>query len=119
MFRRFYIQKVLCSEGSILIPKVLYSEGSIFRNMRFYDYVPKVLYSEGPTFQRFYIPKVLYSEGSMFRKTGRFYILKVLCSKISDFVTRSSGCGTVGGCRRQNKKVGKCRDKIHVETEIL
>ena len=69
MFRRFYIPKyeVLCSEGEGPIPKVLYSEGSIFR--------------------RFYIPKVLYSEGSMFRKTGRFYnILKVLCSKISDFV---------------------------------
>ena len=72
MFRRFYI------------PKVLYSEGSILKNMRFY--VPKVLYSEGPIFRRFYIPKVLYSEGSMLRKTGRFYILKVLCSKISDFV---------------------------------
>ena len=58
MFRRFYVPKVLCSEGSV--PKKI--EGSIFR--RFY------LYSEGSIFRRLYIPKnwkVLYSEGSMFR----------------------------------------------------
>ena len=44
---------------------------------------------EGSIFRRFYVPKnwkVLYSEGSMFRKTGRFYIPKVLCSEISDVV---------------------------------
>ena len=42
MFRRFYIPKVLCSEGSIFrrfyVPKnwkVLYSEGSMFRNFGF------------------------------------------------------------------------------------
>ena len=46
MFQRFYVPKVLCSEGSI------------FRRF----YVPKVLYSEGSIFRRFYLPKVLCSE---------------------------------------------------------
>ena len=81
---RFYVPKVLCSEGSI------------FRNMRFY--VPKVLYSECPIFRRFYVPKngkIPYSEGSMFRKTGRFYIPKVLCSELSDFVAGHHLCGWV------------------------
>ena len=57
MFRWFYVPKVL---------SLLCSEGSIFHNII-----------------RVYIPKVLYSEGSIFR---RFYIPKVLCSKISGFV---------------------------------
>ena len=93
MFRRFYVPKVLCSEGSIFrrfyIPKVLYSEGSIFRRF----YIPKyeVLCSEGSIFRRFYIPKyeVLCSEGPIFRRSyilkvlyyKRFYIPKVLCSE--------------------------------------
>ena len=57
MFRRFYIQKVL------------YSEGPMFRN----------ICSEGPLFRRSYVQKVLCLEGSIFR---RFYIQKVLCSEI-------------------------------------
>ena len=74
-----YVQKVLCSEGSMLrkylfkrfyVHKVLYSEGPMF--WRFY--VQKVLYSEGPMFRRSYVQKkivqkVLYSEGSMFRRS--------------------------------------------------
>ena len=48
MFRRFYIQKVLCSEGPM------------FRR----SYIQKVLCSEGPIFR--YIQKVLYSEHSLF-----------------------------------------------------
>ena len=76
IFRRFYVQKifvqkVLCSEGSIFrrsyVQKVLCSEGSIFRR----SYVQKVLCSEnicskGPIFRRFYVQKVLYSEYSLF-----------------------------------------------------
>ena len=51
MFRRFYVQKVLCSEGSKLRR----------------SFVQKVLCSEGSMFRRFYIQKVLCSEGPMFR----------------------------------------------------
>ena len=52
MFRRFYVQKVLCSEN-------ICSKGPIFQ---------KVLCSEGPMFgkylfKRSYIQKVLCSEG--------------------------------------------------------
>ena len=58
--------KVLCSEITrFYVLKVLRSDGSTFRRF----YVPKVLCSEGSTFRRFYVPKVLCSEGSMFRKT--------------------------------------------------
>ena len=69
MFRRFYIQKVLCSEGSMFrrsyIQKVLCSEGLMFRKKLFKrSYIQKVLYSEGPIFR--YIQKVLYSENSLF-----------------------------------------------------
>ena len=90
MFRRFYVQKVLCSENICLkgsmfrkfyIQKVLCSEGSMFRR----SYVQKVLCSEGPMFRkkmfkRSYIQKVLCSEGPIFR-----YIEKVLCSENSLF----------------------------------
>ena len=63
MFRRFYIQKVLCSEGPI------------FRR----SYVQKVLcseknYSKGLIFRRFYVQKVLNSD--IFRRS---YIQKILC----------------------------------------
>ena len=51
MFRRSYVQKVLCSEGPL------------FRR----SYVQKVLYS---TFRRFYVQKVLCSE---------IFVQKVLC----------------------------------------
>ena len=72
MFRRFYIQKVLCSEN-------IYSKGSMFRRF----YIQKVLCSEGSMFRRSYIQKVLCSEGPMFRKKlfKRSYIQKVLCSE--------------------------------------
>ena len=58
LFKRFYVQKVL------------YSEGPMFRRF----YVQKVLSSEGPMFRRSYVQKksvqkVLYSEGSMFRRS--------------------------------------------------
>ena len=77
MFRRFYVQKVLCSEN-------ICSKGSMFRRF----YIQKVLCSEGPRlcsegpiFRRSYVQKVLcsenicskgpiaYSEGSMFRRS--------------------------------------------------
>ena len=60
MFRRFYIQKVLCSEGSI------------FRR----SYVQKVQCSEGPIFR--YIQKILYSDNSLFY-VGKTYIFQVNC----------------------------------------
>ena len=47
MFRRPFVQKVLCSEGSMFrrfyIQKVLCSEGSMFRN----------ICSEGPMFRKY------------------------------------------------------------------
>ena len=52
MFRRFYVQKVLCSEGPM------------FRRF----YVQKVLYSEGSMLRRFYVQKYLFR---------RSYVLKV------------------------------------------
>ena len=72
MFRRFYVQKVLCSEN-------ICSKGSMFNRF----YIQKVLCSEGPMFRRSYIQKVLCSEGPMFRKYlfKRSYIQKVLCSE--------------------------------------
>ena len=74
-----YVQKVLCSEGSMFrkylfkrfyVQKALYSEGPRFRRF----YVQNVLYSEGPMFRRSYVwkkivQKVLYSEGSMLRRS--------------------------------------------------
>ena len=53
-YRRSYVQKVLCSEGSL------------FRRF----YVQKVLCSEGSIFRRFYVQKVLCSE---------IFVQKVLC----------------------------------------
>ena len=69
MFRRFYVQKVLCSENICL-------KGSMFRRF----YIQEVLCSEGSMFRRSYIQKVLCSEGPLFR-----YIEKVLCSENSLF----------------------------------
>ena len=54
LFRRSYVQKVLCSEGPL------------FRR----SYVQKVLCSEGSIFRRFYVQKVLRSE---------IFVQKVLC----------------------------------------
>ena len=74
MFRRFYVQKVLCSENICLkgsmfrrfyIQKVQCSEGPMFRKYLFKrSYIQKVLCSEGPIFR--YIQKVLYLENSLF-----------------------------------------------------
>ena len=64
MFRRSYVQKVLCSEGPL------------FRR----SYVQKVLCSEGSIFRRFYVQKVLCSE---------IFVQKVLCSESrGDYGTR-------------------------------
>ena len=64
LFKRFYVQKVLYSEGPMFrrfyVQKVLYSEGSMFKR----SYIQKVLCSENPIFR--YIQKVLYSENSLF-----------------------------------------------------
>ena len=54
MFRRSYVQKVLCSEGPLFTR----------------SYVQKVLCSEGSIFRRFYVQKVLCSE---------IFVQKVLC----------------------------------------
>ena len=53
LFKRFYVQKVLCSEGPMFRKK-------LFKR----SYIQKVLCSEGPKFR--YIQKVLYSENSLF-----------------------------------------------------
>ena len=84
MFRRFYIQKVLCSEGSMFrrsyIQKVLCSEGPMYRKKLFKrSYLQKVLCSEGPIFR--YIQKVLYSENSLFY-VGKNIHLSVLTCKL-------------------------------------
>ena len=69
MFRRSYVQKVLCLEGSMFrrsfVQKVLCLEGSMFRR----SFVQKFLCSEGSMFRRFYIQKVLCLEGPMFRRS--------------------------------------------------
>ena len=57
MFRRFYVQKVLCLEGPM------------FRRF----YVQKVLYSEGSMFRRSYVRNIC-SEDPMFRKCPRVII---------------------------------------------
>ena len=59
LFKRFYVQKVL------------YSEGPMFRRF----FVQKVLYSEGLMFRKSYVQKIFvqnvqYSEGSMFRRSS-------------------------------------------------
>ena len=59
MFRRFYVQKVLCSEN-------ICSKGSMFRRF----YIQKVLCSEGPMFRN--IQKVLYSDNSLFDVVKNF-----------------------------------------------
>ena len=65
MFRRSYIQKVLCSEGPL------------FRR----SYVQKVLCSEGSIFRRFYVQKVLCSE---------IFFQKVLClESVGDYLNGS------------------------------
>ena len=80
MFRRFDIQKVLCSEGSKFrrsyIQKVLCSEGPMFRKKC----------SKGPIFRRFYVQKVLCSD--IFRWS---YIQKIHCfmkKKLTSFSFR-------------------------------
>ena len=75
LFKRFYVQKVLYSEGHMFrrfyVQKVLYSEGPMFRRSYVQKkIVQKVLYSEGSMFRRSYIQ--IYSEGPIFRK---FFVL--------------------------------------------
>ena len=77
LFKRFYVQKVLYSEGPMFrrfyVQKVLYSEGPMFRRSYVQKkIVQKVLYSEGSIFRRSYIQ--IYSEGPMFRK---FFVLRI------------------------------------------
>ena len=75
LFKRFYVQKVLYSEGLMFrrfyAQKVLYSEGLMFRRSYVQKkIVQKVLYSEGSMFRRSYIQ--INSEGPIFRK---FFVL--------------------------------------------
>ena len=78
LFKRFYLQKVLYSEGPTIrrfcAQKVLYSEGPMFRR----SYVQKKI-----------IQKVLYSEGSMFKGLIFRYIQKVLYSENSLILAHS------------------------------
>ena len=76
MFRRFYVQNVLCSEN-------ICSKGYMFRRF----YIQKVLCSEGSMFRRSYIQKVLIglcSEGPIFRyiQKALFRTFFVLCSLV-------------------------------------
>ena len=76
LFKRFYVQKVLYSEGPMLrrfnVQKVLYPEGPIFRKSCVQKkIVQKVLYSEGCMFRRSYIQ--IYSEDPIFRQ---FFVLR-------------------------------------------
>ena len=68
MFRRSYVQKVLCLEGSMFrrpfVQKVLCSEGSMLRRF----YIQKVLCSDSPMFSN------ICSEGTMFRKHGGLFV---------------------------------------------
>ena len=61
MFRRPYIQKVICSEGPIFRKKM-------FKR----SYIQKVLCSEGSIFR--YIQKVLYSENSLFHVGKKLHL---------------------------------------------
>ena len=75
LFKRFYLQKVLYSEGPTIrrfcVQKVLYSEGPMFRRSYVQKkIIQKVLYSEGSMFRRSYIQ--IYSEGTIFRKFSHF-----------------------------------------------
>ena len=72
MYRRSYIQKVLCSEGPMF-------RKYLFRR----SFVQMVSYSKDPMFRKSYVQKKLFY---MFRRSyiqkylfGRFYIQKVLC----------------------------------------
>ena len=81
MFRRFYVQKVLCSEGPMFrrfyVQKVLYSEGSMFRR----SYVQKYL------FRRSYVQKVgVTTAHDVFatfkqRQWRWFNVAKTLCAQ--------------------------------------
>ena len=73
LFKRFYVQKVLCSEGPM------------FRKFFFKrSYIQKVLCSEGPIFR--YIEKVLCSENSLFYvgKNFHFSVSGILQCKITN-----------------------------------
>ena len=77
LFRRFYVQKVLYSEGPMFrrsyVQKVLYLEGSIFRRSYVQkNFVQNVLYSEGSMVRRSYIQ--ICSEGPIFRKSFCFML---------------------------------------------
>ena len=72
MFRRSYVQKVLCSEG-LCLEDVMFSS----------FYVHKVLYSVASMFKRSYVQNVLFqkvlcSEGPMLRIS---YVQKLICSE--------------------------------------
>ena len=94
LFKRFYVQKVLYSEGPMFrrfyVQKVLYSEGPMFRRsyvqkkMFKRSYIQKVLCSEGPIFR--YIQKVLYSENSLFY-VGKNIRLSVSTCKLQCKIT--------------------------------
>ena len=80
LFKRFHIQKVLYSEGSIFrrsyVQKVLCSEGLMFRRKC----------SKSPIFRRLYVQKVLYSDifrRSYIQKSLFFYVEKNLHLSVS------------------------------------
>ena len=94
LFKRFYVQKVLYSEGPMFrrfyVQKVLYSEGPMFRRSYVQkklfkrSYIQKVLCSEGPIVR--YIQKVLYSENYLFY-VGKNIHLSVSTCKLQCKIT--------------------------------
>ena len=87
MLIKFYVQKVLSSEGTVFkrsyIQKVICSEGHMFRR----SYTQKILYSVDSMCKRSHVPRVLVqkglcSEGSISRRS---YVQKVICSECPMF----------------------------------
>ena len=93
MFRRSYIQKVLCSESPMFrkylfrrsyVQMVSYSEDPMFRKSYVQKYLfkrsytQKVTYVQKTLYSAVFVWKVLYPEGPMFRRS---YIQNILCSE--------------------------------------
>ena len=70
MFRRSYIQKVICSESPMF--RNICLEGPKLRS----SYMFRRSYIQKYLFERFYIKKVLCSEGPIFRRS---FVQKVFC----------------------------------------
>ena len=94
IFRRSYLQKVLCSEN-------ICSESPMFR----WSHIQKILCSESPMFRNICLEGPILRRSYMFKRSyiqkylfGRFYIQKLLCSEgpifRRSFLFRRSYAGT-------------------------